>query len=176
MMDQAAIAALVLTHPVAAVAAGVVVLGGAIAVAAQPQPRKTRRFRIERIPVAKPKPMEPAARVYGSRRRLAERQQAWIEAEAAAQQAPSASVSKAAGEAFADWFDERVIIPTTLTLSDVIAHADWETDYTEYCDSHGLPRLFGDDLFAHMDAYTRHYNCTLGSTGEVNGAHLKDKA
>lgn len=164
---------LLLAHPLISTVAGLTVGSAAILAVAQPQPRKTRRFRVERIPVGKPKPLTPAtARVYGSRRRLVEQQRAWIEAEQAQVQ-PVAPVSKEAGEAFADWFDERVIIPTTPTLADVIAHDDWETDYTEYCDSHGLPRLFGDDLFAYMDAYTRHYNCTLGSTGEVNGAHLK---
>jgi hypothetical protein len=173
MIDQAAITALLLAHPVAAVAAGVAVVGGAVATLSQPQPRKTRRFRLERIPVAKPQPLKPAARVYGPARRLAERQQAWIEAEAAAQQAPVEGVLTPVGAAFADWFDERVVVPNTPTLADVISHDDWETNYTEYCDSHGLLRLFGDDLFAHMDAYTRHYNCTLGSKGEVNGAHLK---
>jgi hypothetical protein len=174
MIDQAAIAALVLAHPVAAVAAGVVVLGGAIASCAQPQQPKRQRLRFERTPVGRVAPIKPVAtRPCGSARRLIERQQAWIEADAQAQLAPNAGVSKASGEAFADWFDARIVIPTTSTLADVIAHDDWETDYTEYCDSHGLPRLFGDDLFAHMDAYTRHYNCTLGSMGEVNGAHLK---
>jgi hypothetical protein len=167
------VAALMLAYPVISTVAGLTVGSAAILAVAQPQPRKPRRFRIERIPVGKPKPLTPAAaRVYGSRRRLAEQQRAWIEAEAAQQAQAAAPVSKEAGQAFASWFEARIVIPATPTLADVIAHDDWETDYTQYCDERGLPRLFGDDLFDYMDSYTRHYNCTLGSKGEVNGAHL----
>ena len=174
MIDQAAITSLVLAHPVAFAVTSVVVLGGAIAACAEPQQPKTRRLRFERTPVGKVAPIKPGAtRPCGPARNLIERQQAWIEADAQAQQAPNAGVSKASTEAFADWFNARIVIPNTTTLSDVILQADWETNYTEYCDSQGLPRLFGEDLLDHMDSYTRHYNCTLGSKGEVNGAHLK---
>jgi hypothetical protein len=175
MIEQAAIATLVLAHPVAAVVTGIVVLGGAIASCAQPQQPKTRRLRFERTPVGRVAPIKPlATRPCGSARNLIERQQAWLEAEAAGLGQPVADVTPASGGAFADWFDARIVIPNTPTLADVISQDDWESDYTRYCDKHGVQRLFGDSLFDHMDSYTRHYSCTLGSKGEVNGAHLKD--
>jgi hypothetical protein len=174
MIDQAAIAALVLAHPVAFAVTSVVVIGGAIATCAEPQQPKTRRLRFERTPVGRIKPIKPVAtRPCGPARNLIERQRAWIEAESTQQQAPSAGVSKEAGEAFADWFNERIVIPTTPTLTDVIPQDNWESDYTQYCDKRGVERLFGEDLFDHMDSYTRHYNCILGSKGEINGAYLK---
>jgi hypothetical protein len=160
------VAALMLAHPVLSTVAGLTVGSAAILAVTQPEPRKTRRVRRERTYVGKIEPLKPqAARVYGSQRRLVGRQRAWIEAEAAARQAPVEGALTPAGNAFADWFDARIVIPTTPTLADVIAQTDWETDYTEYCDNNGLPRMFGDALFAHMDAYTKHYNCTLGKHG-----------
>jgi hypothetical protein len=125
--------------------------------------------------VGKPKALKPANRAYGARRSLIQGQRAWLADEARAQLTAQldGDTMKATGNAFADWFETRIIIPANATAADVISFNDWVTDYNAYCDSRSISRLQDGDLHAHMDAYAKGYHCTLDSQGNYHGGHLK---
>lgn len=138
------------------------------------QPGRVVSIRRKPAPVAKPAPIKPAtARLYGAQRGLIAKQRAWMEAEGV--QPPvehQTAQTNAASEAFANWFYDRIEIPTAATMADVITHTDWASDYHKYCDDNGLPRLFDADLLAHAVAYARENDCSIGANGELLGGRF----
>jgi hypothetical protein len=157
------------THPILCLAG---ILTFSACVASMPNaPRPEPKYE----PLPTPQPVEPAAVVYGARRQLIQGQRAWMVEAARAQITAQldGDTLKANGNAFADWFETRIIIPATATSDDVISFNDWAADYYAHCDDNSIVRLSDGDLYAHMDTYAKAYNCTLDQQGNYHGGHLK---